>query len=118
MPRSVLLSTGSHFLIWAIVYSIVAVALLWLIDVALEVWIAWRVQSKANKYMHQIEAERTGGTTELGKVDAGTRAMAMAMKRLDDAEREAGRADHDLNAAMGSGSHDISAQREMQRTTH
>ncbi len=118
MPRSVLLSTGSHFLIWAIVYSGVAVALLWLIDTALELWTAWRVQRKAKKYKQQMEAERTGGTKELGKVDAGTRAMAMAMKRLDDAEGEAERADRELNAAMGSGRPDISAQREVQTTAH
>jgi hypothetical protein len=53
MPRSTLLATGGHFLVWALVLSVAAVAVLWLLDTFLL------------RDLEQIEAEATRAAAAL-----------------------------------------------------
>ena len=117
MPRSVLLSTGGHFLVWAIVLSVAAVAALYLIDLGLLAWATRVAEKKAKDAQQRIKAGAAGPSLDAwdegvpgGGTEKAAHAVATAMERLEEVEGQIKAADAQVATAMERGEQDVSAQ--------
>jgi hypothetical protein len=85
MPRSTLLATGAHFLLGALVLSVIAVAALWLIDTLLRTpeQIVADAESAADALAdrHSALESEARDSSELARGSDAERALAEALNR-------------------------------------